>query len=412
MRSLLAALLFTTACTTSIDGTSDGDDLDSDPIPGSPEAIAAAKIASIRGADRASEISVGEAKTLMNDHGVRYLGVYIGGPCDGGSGWTKAGVTAISHATGWKFAPIYVGQQASSICRADRVTAAQGTADGKAAAADMKAFGWDANKDIPIFLDVEAGTYFGSPTAATNYVRAWVDEVHAQGYRADVYASPFALNTFHDKKLKIDGIWAASYFYKGFADVNAWDLDQMGSRYRHTNRSWQYAGDFEVSGVGDVDADTAHMLLAPKPGGTNRTTTGHREIPAACGVLQPTEGLAAGESLSSCDGSITLALSTEGTLALTANGKPVWSLPTDGGAVAVLEDNGEFAVFDASDNPIYTAGTFGYSDAQLELQAGGLVLVDDDATPLWSTNGGMLVSQDESLAGEVNNDNDGAAMRP
>src|SRR5580704_4302696 len=192
MRSLLAALLFTTACTTSIDGT-DGDDLDTDPIPGSPEAIAAAKITALRGADRASEISVGEAKTLLNDHDVGYLGVYIGGPCDGGSGWTKAGVTAISHATGWKFAPVYVGQQASSICRADRVTAAQGKADGKAAAADMKAFGWDANKDIPIFLDVEAGTYFGSPTAATDYVRAWVNEVHAQGYRADVYASPYAL---------------------------------------------------------------------------------------------------------------------------------------------------------------------------------------------------------------------------
>src|ERR1700744_718377 len=112
MRKLLAVLLFASACTTAVD---DSDAPAADPVPGSPEAIAAAKITPIRGADRAEEISAREAKTLLNDHGVKYLGVYIGGPCDGGSGWSKAGVVAISHATGWKFAPTYVGQQTSSI---------------------------------------------------------------------------------------------------------------------------------------------------------------------------------------------------------------------------------------------------------------------------------------------------------
>ena len=406
MNKLLALVLFASACTADVDPA----DLDADPVPGTPEAIAATKIDILRGADRASAFSVGEAKTLLNDHDVKYIGVYIGGPCDGGSGWTKSVVTNISHATGFKFAPIYVGRQEAAICGADRVTAAQGTADGKAAAADMKKFGWEPNQDIPVFLDVEAGTYFHSPTAATAYVRAWVNAVHAQGYRADVYSTPDGLNTFHDKKVKIDGVWAASYFYTGFAKVIPADLGQMGGRYRHSNRSWQYAGNFEVSGAGHIDADTAHLLLAPKPGGTNRAIASHREVPAACGALQPTEGLAAGESVRSCDGATELALATDGTLALTENGKTVWSLPTQGAATAVLEDNGEFAVFDAGGNELYTAGTFGFSDAQMQIQAGELVLVDDDSTPLWSAQAGMMIGED--AAAQDTDEADSTALQP
>ncbi len=407
MRKVLAVLLFASACTTTIDGTDD-DDLDADPVPGSPEAIAAAKITPIRGADRAEEITASQAKVLLKDHGVKYLGVYIGGPCDGGSGWSKAGVVAISHATGWKFAPIYVGQQTSSICGAHDLTSSQGKIDGKRAAADMKAFGWEPDREIPVFLDLEAGTYFASPSASTSYVRAWVNEVHAEGYRADVYSTPFGLNTFHDAKVKIDGVFAASYFYNAFANVVPADLDQMGSRYRHTNRSWQYAGNFDVSGVGSVDADTANMLLAPKPGGTNRPTTSHREIPAACGALQPIEGLAAGESLTSCDGTATLALSDAGTLSLAANGKTTWSVPAEGAATAVLEDNGELAIFDSDGDQLWAAGTGGYSDAALQLTSSGLVLVDDDGTALWSAKSGMLVADDDGLLPDENDTNDGA----
>jgi hypothetical protein len=409
MRKVLAVLLFASACTTNVDGTSDdSDDLDADPVPGSPEAIAAAKITPIRGADRAEEIDTKAAKILLNDHGVKYYGVYIGGPCDGGSGWSKAGVVALSHATGWKFAPVYVGQQTSSICGAHNLTDAQGKADGKRAAADMKAFGWEPDRDIPVFLDLEAGTYFDHPSASTAYVRAWVNEVHAQGYRADVYSTPFGLNTFHDAHVKIDGVWAASYFYTGFANVVPADLDQMGSRYRHTNRSWQYAGGFEVSGVGSVDGDTANMLLAPKPGGTNRPTTSHREVPAACGALQPTEGLAVGESLSSCDGTAKLSLSTTGTLALAINGKTTWSVPAEDAATAVLEDNGELAIFDGDGDQLWAAGTGGYSDAAIQLTSGGLTLVDDDGTSLWSAATGMLVGDDDGLLPATNDVIDGA----
>src|SRR5436305_11338585 len=83
-----------------------------------------------RGTDRASAFSVAEATNLKTNHGVKWTGVYIGGPCSAGSGWTKAQVTAIANATGWTFMPTYVGQQSSAICGAHTLTQAQGTADG------------------------------------------------------------------------------------------------------------------------------------------------------------------------------------------------------------------------------------------------------------------------------------------
>ena len=79
-------------------------------------------------------------------------------------------------------------------------------------------------------------------------------------------------------------------------------LSQIGGALPHHNRAWQYAGDFPVSGVGGVDGDASNLLLAPRPGGTNRARTAHREVPAACGALRPADGLARGESAGSCDG--------------------------------------------------------------------------------------------------------------
>ena len=357
-----------------VDGSTDDDNLDADPIPGTPEAIAAAKIAILRGVDRASAFSVTEAKTLLNKHAVKYIGVYIGGPCDGGSGWTKDVVTNISHATGFKFAPVYVGQQEAAICGADRVTAAQGKADGKAAAADMKKFGWEANRDIPVVLDLEAGTYYHSPSAATAYVNAWINEVHAEGYRAYVYSTPFGLNMFHDKKLRIDGVWAASYFYKGSRERRARRSRSDGQPLPPLEPLVAVRGRLRAEPASATSTPTwSHMLLAPKPGGTNRATTAHREVPATCGSLQPTEGIAAGESASSCDGNTTLSLSARRQLDADVElARPCGRCRPTAARTAVLEDNGEFAIFDADDNLLYNAGTFGFPDGGTTIGNGEL----------------------------------------
>ena len=378
MGTCLATLVFITACA---DPGSTGE---------SDDAVTAPKISVMRGVDRAGVLSTREAKLLKTDHGVKWTGVYIGGACNGGFGWTKAKVEAIATATGWQFMPIWVGQQAPSLCGHHNLTTAQGTADGRAAAAKMKTFGWAANRAIPIALDVEAGTYFDRVTASTHYVRAWVNAVHAAGYRAYVYGSPFGLNHYKDAGVRIDAAWAASYFYHGFkAGLSPASLDQMGARFRQKNRAWQYAGNFAVGGAGSVDADTSDLLLAPKPGGTNRVAA--RELPAGCGVIAPGEGLVAGETISSCDGVRSLAFD-HGDLVLTVNGRRAWSAGTDGvGETAVLEANGELVVYDADSEPVFTSDTGGFSDASLEV-GDTLALVDGDQT-IWTATQGMVVTE-------------------
>ncbi len=352
-----------------------------------------------RGVDRASVLSVHEARVLEADHGVKWTGVYIGGACNGGSGWTKSAVEAIHHATGWQFMPIWVGQQSPSICGAHSLTFNRGHADGAEAAHRMRQMGWDANRDIPVALDVEAGTYFYSPGGSTNYVRGWVRAVRAAGYRPYVYGSPFGLNHFHDAGLRIDGAWAASYFYGGFRNVVPGDLTQMGSRYRHHDRAWQYAGDFYVSGVGRVDADTSNFLLAPAPGGTNRVKTAARALPQACGGLQAGAGVARGETAASCDGATTLTMTDSGELEVAVGGKVTWTAGTDGvGETAVLQDTGELGVYDADGELVFTSDTEGFPGAHVVL-AGGMTIVDDDdaATPLWSSAKGLLVPAEDDV---------------
>ena len=169
----------------------------------------------------------------------------------------------------------------------------------------------------------------------------------------------------------------------------------MGSRYEHDNRAWQYAGNFHVTGAGYVDASTSRLLLAPRPGGTNRARAAHRELPAACGVLEAGEGLARGESLASCDGHGSLAMSDDGNLTLSRDGAVVWTSETDGaGTSAVLEDDGELVVFDSDNEPVFTTQTSGFSDAHAELAGDGLAVVADDGTPLWSSTAGVQVIDD------------------
>jgi hypothetical protein len=223
----------------------------------------------LRGVDRASAFSIAEAKTLANTHGVKWTGVYIGGACNAGSGWTKALVTSFHTQLGWTFMPTFVGQQSPSICGSHTLTAAQGHTDGLAAIQKMKDFGWQPNRNIPVALDLEAGSYSYSPSGSTAYAKAWRDEVQGAGYLAYLYSNPTAINALFDNGVKFDGAWPASWFFSTFHTSKPEDLDQLGGRYTHKNRAWQYAGDFAVSGAGSVDGDTSDLLLAPGPGGTN-----------------------------------------------------------------------------------------------------------------------------------------------
>jgi hypothetical protein len=376
MRLGTLALLFVCACAAD----------DSTDVETSTTEDAITHITVERGVDRASALSTHEARILHRDHGVKWSGVYIGGACNGGSGWTRARVEDIAHATGWKFMPIWVGQQSGRICGANTLTFSRGHADGVAAAHRMHGMGWGAHKDIPVALDVEAATYFDHPTGSTHYVRGWVNAVRAAGYRPYVYGSPYGLNHYHDAGVRIDGVWAADFIYSYFRSVTPAGTPLLGGRYKHHNRAWQYAGDFEVSGVGRVDANTSNLLLAPAPGGTNRTTTAKRALPAACGVLAAGEGLARGESIASCDGSLVLALGEDGELSLTTGDGVAWTAGIAGaGATVVMQDTGELVAYDDAGEEVFTSDSGGYPDAQLVLD-GTMTIVDDDHT-VWTTKG-------------------------
>jgi len=233
------------------------------------DAPAPPPITVLRGVDRATAFSLAEAHTLATTHGVKWTGVYIGGACNGGSGWTKSLVTSLHNQDGWTFMPTFVGQQSPAICGAHTLTAAQGHTDGLAAVQTMKSFGWEPNRKIPVALDLEAGSYSYSPSGSLAYAKAWRDAVQGAGYLAYLYSNPTAINALYDGGVKFDGAWPASWFFSTFHASKPDDLNQLGTRYTHENRAWQYAGSFAVSGAGTVDGDTSDLLLAPEPGGTN-----------------------------------------------------------------------------------------------------------------------------------------------
>jgi hypothetical protein len=239
------------------------------------ETESAVTVRQLRGVDSATVFSDAAARRLKDDYGVKWTGVYIGGACDGGSGWSKSRVESIHGATGWSFLPIYVGQETESICGSHDLSAAKGREDGHDAASRMKDFGWDVNKGIPVTLDVEERTYADNPAETVDYVRAWTRTVKADGYRPYVYSSPAAVNAFARDHLDIDAVWVASDFYGHFEDVSPYghDLDgQIGHNFGGHNRAWQYAGaapTVYIEDVGYVDCDVADLELAPKPGGTN-----------------------------------------------------------------------------------------------------------------------------------------------
>jgi len=344
-----------------------------------------------RGVDRAGVFSTGEAATLATDEGVTWTGVYIGGACNAGSGWTPDALTALHAAAGWSFLPIYVGQQSAAICQASDLSYDSGVSDGKDAAGILVTYDWAPNTMIPVALDVEAGTFSANAVGTTDYVHGWLDAIHAAGYLGYVYSSPSALDSFAAAPLPIDAAWAASYFYSDFADVSPSDLTQLGTNFADHDRAWQYAGNVSVSGAGRVDCDSADLLLAPPPGGSNQTgpAPAPPPPPTGCASIAQAQGFVAGESVYSCNCSYTLALTSAGDLVLSSSQGPIWSanIAGKGGAVAVMQSDGNFVVYSSTSAPVGATGTDGHPGAVLSVQDdGNLVVYDAGGAVLWASN--------------------------
>jgi hypothetical protein len=98
--------------------------------------------------------------------------------------------------------------------------------------------------------------------------------------------------------------------------------------------------------------------------------------------------LSFGQSIKSCDGRFTLIMQTDGNLVLYFNGVALWATDTNGcGDHAVMQGDGNFVVYAASNAPCWSSNTANNPGAFLTLQNdGNLVIYNGPA--IWSSNTG------------------------
>jgi len=111
-------------------------------------------------------------------------------------------------------------------------------------------------------------------------------------------------------------------------------------------------------------------------------------LPTASGDdMQPGEGLAVGDSLTSSDGAYTLAFESDGNLVLYRNADkwPLWDLGSDTATgVLFLQADGDLVLY--APGAEWSTGTGGHPGARLIVQNdGNVVLYAPDDTPLWDT---------------------------
>jgi MYXO-CTERM domain-containing protein len=221
----------------------------------------------VQGVDRAGALSVAEATSLKSSYGIGWTGVYLGGPCSAGSGWTASGVTAIHKATGWGFLPIYVGQQSSNVCSKHTLTKAQGTTDGNEAVALLKSFQWPPNAHIPLALDLEEPTYEADAAGSLAYVGGFASAVSAGGYDVYVYSGYLGVNALAGAGFPITGVWTARWKQTNgsyVAGVDPASVPGVSATWTSRPSVWQYNSGPSV--VGDMDFDSANFAMAPAPG--------------------------------------------------------------------------------------------------------------------------------------------------
>jgi hypothetical protein len=162
--------------------------------------------------------------------------------------------------------------------------------------------------------------------------------------------------------------------------------------------------DAEVDADAEIDAkaladaeDSASMDAdANSDAGSDASPLPDFTPPSGCGLMSPGQGLAAGQSFSSCDGRFTLKMQTDGNLVFYAGSTPLWNSQTDGkgGAAAIMQTDGNFVLYDAGDNPLWWSKTNGTPGAYLELQNDGNLVVyapgAPGATPIWYSGTSQL----------------------
>ncbi len=131
---------------------------------------------------------------------------------------------------------------------------------------------------------------------------------------------------------------------------------------------------------------------APTEGTEGEATASKAEAITGSNI-QKGQTLAAGSSVKSSDGRLSLLMQADGNLVLYFSpfgtwNTPVWASNTTGhgGAWAIMQDDGNFVVYDAGGAPLWATAT-GPKGSVFSVQSdGNLVVYDAGGAPLWSSN--------------------------
>jgi hypothetical protein len=220
------------------------------------------------GLDRAAAPTRDQAHAARTKVGVRWWGVYIGGRTSLGSGWTPRLVQDLGE-DGFEFLPVYCGENADGH---ETLTAAKGAADAADTAAIMRRYGWFPNRGIPVWLDIEHGTYASHAQETLDYVGGWCATLRDAGYISGLYATPDCLKAAAQLPVnkRPGNVWIASWVTHQI-DVSRDPQHAAGmpdELWTHSQRAWQYADQVHLALNGttlEFDASAASTPLAPPP---------------------------------------------------------------------------------------------------------------------------------------------------
>jgi hypothetical protein len=138
-----------------------------------------------------------------------------------------------------------------------------------------------------------------------------------------------------------------------------------------------------------VQNDNNVVIYAPSGAVLWQTHT-NAASPGGCRDLPANRLLVAGmTTLKSCNGLLELKLLASGDLALMEGTRRLWHSNTagTGAQIAILQNDGNFVLYDANDIAIWNTGAVGYPGARLSLQNdGNLVLYSANGTVLFASN--------------------------
>lgn len=258
----------------------------------------------VAGFDRESFPGTTIMADLIDGTNLEWCGYYLSGPSQRiDTGWL--GQRSYLESSGWKVAPLYVGQQDPKYNGGDlsyAPSSSQGVTDGNEAAAEMgpdtgakqTVFGWDAatqKHDVPrsvtrgqgfalgttVYLDWEAESIAAGKNDNTDYIIAWCKTVATNGYQPGVYCPATDVNAIANALAEagiIVNFWVTKPIQPMIPSTTTHFSTQDPTKAQAQATSWQYAIEpqFDTTkysiqtkdgNLTNVDLDTSSLYGSP-----------------------------------------------------------------------------------------------------------------------------------------------------